>query len=88
MNTFTQGYSLLPKDIRFYPGCFVHFYKSAKCLEERRDDRPRKVSTCAITIGRVRLMDHPRKGDQLSLVDRGLAYVVSRAAVATPVSRK
>jgi hypothetical protein len=70
------------------PGCFGHFYKSAKCLEERLDNLPRKVSTGALANGRVRLMDHPRKGDQLSLVDGGLADVVSLAAVATHVSRK
>ena len=79
--------SLLQKRVLLaFTSSFVHFYKSA--LEERLDNLPRKVSTGALTIGCVRLMDHSRKGDQLSLVDGGLADVVSRAAVAAHVSRK
>ena len=67
-----MGCSLLPHVLlAFTKASFVHFYKSA--LEERLDDLPRKVSTAAFTVGCVRLMDHPRKGDQLSLVDCGLA---------------
>jgi hypothetical protein len=90
----TKDVSLYTRMFRFTPGCFARFYKSEfcallqKCLEERLDNLPRKVPTGALTIGRVRLMDHPRKGDQLSLVDGGLADVVSLAAVATHVSRK
>ena len=57
---------------------FAHFYSEfcallQKCLEERLDNLPRKVTTGALTNGRVCLMDHSRKGDQLSLVDGGLA---------------
>ena len=56
--------------------------------KQRHDDRPRIVTTYTSTNGWVCLVDHTRKGDQLSMMEHGFLRVVSLTAVATLVTRK
>ncbi len=56
--------------------------------KQRHDDRPRIVTTYTSTNGGVCLVDHTRKGHQLSMMEHGFLRVVSLTAVATLVSSK